>query len=107
TVGSEEALYLAIKTVIDPARDEVLIVEPCYLAYPKICMLEGIRHRMVALSPASGFTPDAGRVLEALRPQTRLIITDSPTNPSGRVWPAPEWQRLAAGLAERGERTFV
>jgi aspartate/methionine/tyrosine aminotransferase len=34
TVGSEEALYLAIKALLDPARDEVLIVEPCYLAYP-------------------------------------------------------------------------
>src|SRR5215217_4248996 len=47
TIGSEEALYLAIKTVLDPARDEALIVEPSYLAYPKLCALEGIRHRAV------------------------------------------------------------
>src|SRR5215217_7926390 len=47
TVGSEEALYLAIKALLDPARDEVLIVEPCYLAYPKICAMEGVAHRMV------------------------------------------------------------
>src|SRR3954470_6649725 len=31
TIGSEEALYLAIKALLDPARDEALIVEPCYL----------------------------------------------------------------------------
>src|SRR3712207_1226647 len=49
TIGSEEALYLAIKTVVDPARHEVLIVEPCYLAYAKLCQLEGVRHRMAPL----------------------------------------------------------
>ncbi len=107
TVGSEEALYLGIKTVIDPARDEVLIVEPCYLAYPKICMLEGIPYRMVALSPGAGFRPDADRVLDALRPETRLIVINSPTNPTGRVWPASELERLAKGLADRAERTFI
>src|SRR6202008_3352982 len=57
TIGSEEALYLAIKAVLDPARDEALIVEPCYLAYPKLCALEGIRHRSVAFDAADGFRP--------------------------------------------------
>jgi aminotransferase len=99
TVGSEEALYLAIKTAVDPARDEVLIVEPCYLAYPKICVLEGIRHRMVALSAEDGFRPDAGAVLEAVRPDTRLVVINTPSNPTGRVWPAEELEALASGLA--------
>jgi aminotransferase len=101
TMGSEEALYLAIKAVIDPARDEVLIVEPCYLAYPKLCALERIRHRMVALDPADGFRPDAARVLDALRPDTRMVILNSPNNPTGRVWPEAELRALADGLAAR------
>lgn len=101
TIGSEEALYLAIKTVIDPRRDEVLIVEPCYLAYPKLCALERIRHRMVALDPADGFRPDAARVLEAVRPETRMVILNSPNNPTGRVWPEAELRALADGLASR------
>lgn len=101
TVGSEEALFLAIKSVIDPARDEVLIAEPCYLAYPKICILEGIRHRMVGLSPAERFVPRAARLLEAIRPDTRLIIINTPGNPTGRVWPAEELRELAEGLAAR------
>jgi aspartate/methionine/tyrosine aminotransferase len=104
TVGSEEALYLAIKTVVDPARDEVLIVEPCYLAYPKICVLEGIRHRMVALPTEEHFRPDANIVLDALGRDTRLVIINSPSNPTGRVWPASELQALASGLAARGGR---
>src|SRR4051812_15547053 len=107
TVGSEEALYLALKTGLDPARDEVLIVEPCYLAYPKLCALEGIRHRAVALDAADGFRPRADRVLDALRPDTRMIVINSPGNPTGRVWPADELRALAEGRAARPEPAYV
>lgn len=101
TVGSEEALYLAIKAVLDPARDEALIVEPCYLAYPKLCALEGVRHRTVPLSPEDGFRPSAARVLGAMGPDTRMVIINSPNNPTGRIWPAQELRALADGLAAR------
>jgi aminotransferase len=101
TVGSEEALYLAIKAVLDPARDEALIVEPCYLAYPKLCALEGIRHRTVALRGDDGFRPSAARVLAAMGPATRMIILNSPNNPTGRVWPEVELRALADGLGAR------
>jgi aspartate aminotransferase len=102
TIGSEEALYLAIKTLLDPARDEALIVEPCYLAYPKLCALEGVLHRTVALDAADGFRPSAQRVLDAVGPDTRLIVLNTPCNPTGRVWPASELRALADGLASRG-----
>jgi aspartate/methionine/tyrosine aminotransferase len=108
TMGSEEALYLALKAVLDPARDEVLIVEPCYLAYPKLCALERIRHRMVAMDAADGFRPSADRVLAALRPETRMVVLNSPNNPTGRVWPPAELRALAEGLAARpGEPVWV
>jgi aspartate aminotransferase len=107
TIGSEEALYLAIKTVLDPARDEVLIVEPCYLAYPKLCALEGVRHRAVSFDPDDGFRPSAARVLDALGPDTRMIVINTPCNPTGRVWPAAELRALAEGLAGRPEPVHV
>lgn len=101
TVGSEEAVYLAIKAVLDPARDEVLGVEPGYLAYPKLCAMEGVRHRAVALDADDGFRPDAARVLAALGRDTRMLVLNSPSNPSGRVWPQAELRALADGLAAR------
>ena len=101
TVGSEEALYLAVKTALDPARDEVLVVEPAYLAYAKICMLEGVRHRMVPLSAEDSFAPRAEVVLEALGPDTRMVVLNTPGNPTGRIWPEAELRRLAEGLAAR------
>jgi aspartate aminotransferase len=101
TVGSQEALYLGIKSVVDPRADEVLIVEPCYLAYPKLCMLEGIRYRMVPLEADEGFRPRADRVLRELRPDTRLVVLNSPANPTGRIWPESELRALAAALEAR------
>ena len=107
TVGSEEALYLAIKAVVDPARHEVLVVEPCYLAYPKICALEGIRHRMVPLSAEDGFAPRASAVLDAIGPDTRLIVINSPSNPTGRIWPEAELRALAEGIERTGSAIYV
>ncbi|HEU4557879.1 MAG TPA: pyridoxal phosphate-dependent aminotransferase [Longimicrobium sp.] len=101
TIGSEEALYLAIKTVLDPARDEVLIPEPCYLAYAKLCALESVHHRAIGFSAGDGFQPRADAVLGALGPDTRMIIVNTPANPTGRVWPAAELRALADGLAAR------
>lgn len=107
TVGSEEALFAAIHALVDPARDEVLTVEPSYLAYPKICTLLGVRHRAVALDPEDGFRPRADLVLDALRKRTRLVVLCSPTNPTGRVWSEAELRALAAGLAERDPPVWV
>lgn len=107
TVGSEEALYLGIKALCDPERDEVLVVEPSYLAYAKICLMEGIPVRSVALSADEDFAPSAERVLAALKPETRLIILNSPANPTGRIWPESELRRLAEGLAQRPEPVYV
>ncbi|MBI3926232.1 MAG: pyridoxal phosphate-dependent aminotransferase [Armatimonadetes bacterium] len=104
THGSQEALYLALRTALDPARDEALIVEPCYLAYPKICAMDGIPHRLVALSEEEGFAPRAERVLRALGTRTRLVVVNSPSNPTARVWPRAELERLAEGLRQHGCR---
>lgn len=101
THGSQEALYLAIKGLLDPARDEVLVVEPSYPLYPKLCALEGIAHRTVALDPLDGFRPHAEAVLAALGPHTRMLVLGSPANPTGRVWSALELETLARGLLER------
>lgn len=98
THGSQEAVYLAIRAAIDPARDEVLVVEPAYPAYARICEAEGIPVRRAALSADDGFAPRAQPVLEALTERTRLVVLSSPCNPTGRTWPRAELAALAAGL---------
>lgn len=98
THGSQEAVYLALRTAVDPERDEVLVVEPAYPAYVRICEAEGIPVRTVALSPHDGFAPRAQPVLDALSARTRLVVISSPCNPTGRIWPRAELAALAAGL---------
>lgn len=107
TVGSQEALFVAIKALLDPSRDEVLIVGPAYPLYPKLCQMEGVRVREVNLDPYQGFRPDAQRVIDALTPETRVVVMASPSNPTGRVWPREELERLAQALSERAEPVYV
>lgn len=101
TNGSQEALYLAIKALLDPNEDEVVVVEPGYPLYPKLCQMEGIASRTVTLASETGFAPSAETVLAALGPKTRMIVLSSPCNPSGRIWPEHELRALAQGLLNR------
>ena len=98
TVGSQQALYLPIKSLLDPSQDEALVITPTFPAYQKLCHLEGVRVREVALDPQAGFAPDAQAVLRAVTDKTRLIALASPCNPTGRVWPASELRALCEGL---------
>ena len=99
TVGSQEALYLPIKALLDPQLHEALVVTPTFPAYQKLCHLEGVPVREVALDPRTGFAPDAERVLQAVTERTRLVALGSPCNPTGRVWSESELRKLTAGLA--------
>ncbi|MEB3283726.1 MAG: pyridoxal phosphate-dependent aminotransferase [Candidatus Sericytochromatia bacterium] len=104
TVGSQEAIFLAIKSVCAPGADEAIIVEPAYPAYAKICQMEGVPYRPVSLLPDNDFAPDAEKLLEAITPDTRLLILASPANPTGRVWREENYQALARGLYQIGDR---
>lgn len=99
--GSQEGIYLAVKALCDPARDQVLITDPAYLSYRRICELEGVTCRSVPLSARDGFAIRADTILDALTPMTKLIIIGSPGNPTGAVMDEREIRRLARGLIER------
>jgi aminotransferase len=108
TNGSQEAIYLAIKSLLEPGRDEVLLVDPGYPSYGRCCDLEGIARRSVRAEAGDGFRIHAGAVLEALRPATRMIVFGSPSNPSGSVVARADVEELAHGLAARpGEPVVV
>lgn len=102
TNGSQEAMYVAMKTLLDPARDEVLVIEPAYPAYAKIAQLEGVAVRSVGMPAAGGFRYDAQAILAAVTPATRLIVIGSPANPTGRVIARAAVRELTAGLSARG-----
>ncbi|MFN5155422.1 MAG: pyridoxal phosphate-dependent aminotransferase [Betaproteobacteria bacterium] len=97
TAGATQAILTAILAVVHPG-DEVIVLEPCYDSYAPNIELAGGHVVRVPLTPGS-FRPDFARIAAALTPRTRLIIVNSPHNPSATVWTEAEWQRLAALLA--------
>jgi aspartate aminotransferase len=101
TTGSQEAMYVTIKTLLDPAHDELLVVEPTFPSYMKMARLEGIQVRGVAMSEADGFAIDAQRILDAIGEHTRAIVICSPNNPTGRVLRNDQAARLVSALEAR------
>ena len=101
TNGSQEGIYLAVKALLDPRSDSVLVTDPSYPSYARCCDLEDVAHRAVLLDPKDGFAINAAALLAAIDPSTRMIILGSPANPTGTVMPERELRALADGLASR------
>ncbi|RYY16268.1 MAG: aminotransferase class I/II-fold pyridoxal phosphate-dependent enzyme, partial [Cytophagaceae bacterium] len=97
TAGATEALYGVLAAVVRPG-DEVIILEPAYDLYGPAVRLQGGVPRYVRL-PAPSFRPDWDAVRAALSPRTRLLIVNTPHNPSGAVFGADDWDALAQLLA--------
>lgn len=102
TVGSQEAMYVAIKTLLDPSHDELLIVEPAFPSYQKMAALEGIVARGVVMDEGADFGFDAERIVAAVDERTRAIVICSPCNPTARVISPVEAEKLARALERRG-----
>ncbi len=102
TVGSQEAMYVTLKTLLDPARDELLVVEPAFPSYAKMAKLEGVALRTVEMSERDDFEFDAERIAGAIGEHTRAIVLCSPCNPTARVISTSEVETLARALERRG-----
>ncbi len=94
TAGASEALYAVMAAVVRPG-DEVLVLEPAYDLYGPAIRLQGGVPRYVRL-PAPNFRPDWDAVRAAFSARTRLVLVNSPHNPSGAVFSAADWDALAA-----------
>jgi len=99
TCGGTEALYDAIQAVVR-AGDEVIVFDPAYDAYGPAVRLAGGRCVPVPLLPPR-FRYDWDRVRGALSERTRLIIINSPQNPSCSVADAADLEALAALVRDR------
>ncbi len=86
TVGAMEALALTFMVGIDPG-DEVLITDPSYTNFEGQITLAGGRPVFVPTDPERGYLPHAEDVAAAVTPRTRAILVNSPSNPTGAVYP--------------------
>ncbi len=102
TNGSQEAVYVAMRAVLDPAVDEVLVVQPAFPVYAKIAQVEGIALRCLDLDARGDGAFDAEHILAAVGPRTKLVVIGSPSNPTGRVISRESTRRIGVGLLARG-----
>ena len=98
TAGATEAIAAAMLALVEPG-DEVIAFEPYYDSYAaNIAMAAGVRVP-VTLHPPS-FRPDINALRKAITPKTRLILLNSPHNPTGTVFDREELQAIAALAVE-------
>ena len=96
TSGATEAIYCAITAFVRPG-DEVLLFEPCYDSYVPAVRLSGGRPVFATLR-RPGYRPDWQEVRRLLTLKTRMVIVNTPHNPSGMVFDAHDAEQLAALL---------
>ncbi|WP_251341961.1 pyridoxal phosphate-dependent aminotransferase [Haloplanus halophilus] len=84
TPGSSPGLLLAMAALVDPG-DEVVLTDPHYACYPNFVRVVGGTVRTVPLRPADGFRPRASAFADAMGPDTRALLCNSPANPTGAV----------------------
>ena len=102
TTGSQEATYAVIKTMLNPAKDELLVVDPAFPSYAKMAKHEGASVRSVAMNEDDDFAFDPERIAAAVTPATRMVVICSPCNPTARVIHADAVRHLSDALLQRG-----
>ncbi|HYE14042.1 MAG TPA: aminotransferase class I/II-fold pyridoxal phosphate-dependent enzyme [Pyrinomonadaceae bacterium] len=101
TAGSQEALYLALLTLVDEG-DEVLLPDPGFVAYPTIVRMAGGRPVFYKLPAGAGFGFDSDSFRHALSPRTKAVVCISPSNPTGRVLSREDFAAMARALEGTG-----
>ncbi|MGA8849904.1 MAG: aminotransferase class I/II-fold pyridoxal phosphate-dependent enzyme [Dehalococcoidia bacterium] len=99
TTGSSEALDLALRAIINPG-DEVIIPNPCYVAYPADIILAGGKPILVPTNEETNFVVRAADIEARITNQTKAILIGYPANPTGAVM----FKREADAIAELAKK---
>ncbi|ABF45922.1 L-aspartate aminotransferase apoenzyme [Deinococcus geothermalis DSM 11300] len=99
TSGGKQALFNAFFALLNPG-DEVLIPAPYWVSYPEMVALTGAVPVPVPTTPESGFQLDPGALEARVTARTRMIVLNSPGNPTGAVF-SPEVLAAVAQIAQR------
>ena len=93
SVGGKHVLFNAFCCLLEKG-DEVLIPAPYWVTYPDIVLFTGATPVPVMTDASDGFRLRAEEVARAITPKTRMLIVNSPNNPSGAVVPREEFEKI-------------
>jgi methionine aminotransferase len=100
TSGGTEAIFDAVAAVVHPG-DEVVMLEPCYDSYVPATVLNGGVPKIVPMRPVT-YQIDWGAVRDAITPRTRLLMINSPHNPTGAVITSRDIRELQSLVHDTG-----
>jgi N-succinyldiaminopimelate aminotransferase len=100
TAGATEAIAAAMLALCE-ADDEVVVFEPYYDSYAPAVAMAGAHHRVVPLRPPS-WDFDLEQFAAAITPRTRLVLLNTPHNPTGKVFTADELAGIARVCVDAG-----
>jgi aspartate aminotransferase len=99
--GAKHSLSNALNTICGPG-DEVIIPTPYWVSYSDLVEMAGAKFVLVETSPANEFKMTPAQFRAAITPRTRLMMLNSPSNPSGTVYSKKEQEALADIALEAG-----
>ena len=100
TVGGKQAIFGGVVSLINPG-DEVLLENPCWVSFPEIVNFAEGRNVIID-TEATDFHLTAEMVKAAITPKSKLLIINSPSNPTGRVIDPAEFRKIIEVCIERG-----
>jgi aspartate aminotransferase len=95
TCGAKEGLTLALMALVQDPADEVVVPVPSWASYESMVAIAGGRQVAVPTREADGFKLSPEALLRALTPRTRVLLLNSPNNPTGAVYSRAELTALA------------
>ena len=95
--GGKMSCYLAIMATVSPG-DEVIVPAPFWVSYPEMVKLAGGTTRFVLAEDTNGFKITPEQLKAAITPKTRLLILNSPSNPTGAIY-SPEELKVLVDIA--------
>jgi len=95
SVGGKHSIFNVVSVLVQHG-DEVIIPAPCWVSFPDIVKYAGGTPVFVETHPQDGFTLRASAIDKAITPKTKLLIVNSPCNPTGGVVPPDEYERIHA-----------
>jgi aspartate aminotransferase len=101
TVGGKHAVFGFTQALIDPG-DEVVIPTPCWMTFKDAAQYAGAKCVLVDTGEENGFSPTAAKLDPWLHDGVKMVIVNSPSNPSGAVIDPREFEKILRLASERG-----
>jgi aspartate aminotransferase len=100
STGGKQVLYNAFMAILNPG-DEVVLMAPYWVSYPAQVELAGGKVVTVKTHPKDGFVPELDAIRDAITAKTKVIVLNSPSNPTGAVYPPQLVKDIVEMAAER------